>query len=162
MRRTLIAVACVGLLIAGCSKKQEPGAGATTPPTCTDPATASGEAGKKPTIKVPNCQPPATLQKVDVIAGTGAEAKPGAKVTVHYVGVLWSNGQQFDASWDNNQPIEFELTGLIKGWQDGIPGMKVGGRRMLTIPPDLAYGPQGRPGIPPNSTLVFVIDLIKA
>ena len=75
--------------------------------------------------------------------GNGAEAVPGAKVKVHYLGVEYETGEQFDSSWDRGETIEFPLQGLIQGWQDGIPGMKVGGRRQLTIPPDLAYGPAG-------------------
>ena len=159
MRRALLALTCLALITAGCASKKE--AGSTPAPTCTDPATGSGEAGKKPTITIPNCQPPTALAKVDLITGTGAEATATSTVTVHYVGVSWTNRGEFDASWDNGQPIEFKLQGLIKGWIEGIPGMKVGGRRILTIPPDLGYGPPGRPPkIAPNDTLVFIIDLV--
>lgn len=159
MRRLFIAVACLALVAAGCGGNGESGSAAN----CTDPATASGDAGKKPTITIPNCSPPTTLQKVDLVTGTGAEAKPGAEITVHYVGVSWLLKGEFDSSWENSQPASFKLAGLIKGWQDGIPGMKVGGRRMLTIPPELGYGAQpGSPKIAVNDTLVFVIDLIKA
>jgi peptidylprolyl isomerase len=161
MRRTLIVLACLALVVAGCSKKKESAAPAA--PTCSDPATATGDAKTKPVIKVPDCKPPSSLQKVDLITGTGADAKAGGEVTVHYIGVSWTTKQEFDASWDNGQPISFALAGLIKGWQEGIPGMKVGGRRMLTIPPELGYGAAGRPPkIPGNDTLVFVIDLLKA
>ena len=88
--------------------------------------------------------------------------KPGDTVEVHYLGVEFDTGEEFDASWNRGESIEFPLRGLIQGWQDGIPGMKVGGRRRLTIPPDQAYGAQGQPpSIPGNATLVFDIDLKK-
>jgi peptidylprolyl isomerase len=161
MRRALIAVACLALISTGCGGKKEPGAAPA--PTCTDPATTSGEAGKKPSIKIPNCTPPTTLQKVDLITGTGAEAKLGATLTFHYVGVSWTYKQEFDSSWDKNAPLTYALDKLIEGWKQGIPGMKVGGRRMLTIPPELGYGSApGSPKIATNDTLVFVIDLLKA
>jgi peptidylprolyl isomerase len=101
-----------------------------------------------------------------LIAGTGQVAQPGQTVTVNYVGVLCKTGNQFDSSWQRNQPFTTRLvpppTGVILGWVQGIPGMRVGGRRELVIPPNLAYGKAGRPPtIPPNSTLVFVVDLIS-
>lgn len=161
MRRTMVAVAGLAVILAGCGGEREASV-STTVGSCTDPATASGEAGKKPTITVPDCRPPAALQKVDLITGTGAEAKAGASITVNYIGVSWNTKKEFDNSYDNNQPISFELAGLIQGWQEGIPGMKVGGRRLLTIPPDLAYKDIGKGSIGPNETLVFVIDLLKA
>ncbi|MGZ5357079.1 MAG: FKBP-type peptidyl-prolyl cis-trans isomerase, partial [Solirubrobacterales bacterium] len=94
----------------------------------------------------------------------GAEAKSGDTVSVNYVGVLYENGEEFDASFDTGQPFEFQLGAgnVIPGWDQGVEGMKVGGRRQLIIPPELAYGAQGSPpDIPPNSTLVFVIDLLS-
>ena len=97
-----------------------------------------------------------------MIKGTGPAAKAGSTVTVQYVGVLYKNGKQFDASWDDGsgKPVSLPLTGVIPGWQQGIPGMKVGGRRELIIPASLGYGAAGSPPkIPPNSPLVFVIDL---
>ena len=97
----------------------------------------------------------------DIVVGDGAEATPGSTVDVHYLGVEYDTGDEFDSSWSRGQSINFPLQALIAGWQEGIPGMKVGGRRQLVIPPDLAYGPQGQPPyIPPDSTLVFVIDLL--
>ncbi len=114
----------------------------------------------KPEVTMPE-QPPAELVTEDLEPGDGAEAKLGDTIKVHYVGIACSTGMQFDSSWDSGQPADFQLAegGLIKGWTQGIPGMKVGGRRKLVIPPDLAYGAEGRPGIAPNETLVFVIDL---
>ena len=121
----------------------------------------AGELGAKPAITVPSGPPPQQLQITDLTVGEGAEAPAGATVTTHYVGVSWSTGRQFDASWDGRGPISFPLTQVIAGWTDGIPGMRVGGRRLLVIPPDLGYGAAGAGGvIGPNETLVFVIDLV--
>lgn len=116
----------------------------------------------KPKVKVPKGPPPKELVVKDLEAGKGPEAKIGDEVTVEYVGVLYSNGKQFDASWDRGEPFTFELGvgQVIAGWEQGIEGMKVGGRRELIIPPDLAYGSEGGGTIPPNSTLVFVVDLL--
>ena len=97
----------------------------------------------KPEIDFPDGQPPSELVIEDIIVGDGAEAVPGANVEVHYVGVEYDTGEEFDSSWNRGESIEFPLRGLIQGWQDGIPGMKVGGRRQLTIPPAQAYGPAG-------------------
>lgn len=103
---------------------------------------------------------PKELVIKDLIVGTGTQAQAGDKVTVHYVGVEFESGEQFDSSWDRGESIEFPLRGLIAGWQEGIPGMKVGGRRQLTIPPALAYGPAGSGHRLAGQTLVFVIDLL--
>ncbi len=105
--------------------------------------------------------PPAELVIKDLIIGDGDEAFAGAKVNVHYLGVEFETGEQFDSSWDRGESIEFPLKGLIAGWQEGIPGMKVGGRRQLIIPPDLAYGPSGAGHRLSGKTLVFVIDLLS-
>lgn len=104
---------------------------------------------------------PATSDLVitDLVVGDGAEAVAGATVLVHYVGVDFETGDQFDASWDRGEPISFPLAGLIAGWQDGIPGMCVGGRRQLVIPPRLAYGESGGHRLA-GRTLVFIIDLL--
>ncbi len=121
---------------------------------------------EKPQIDIPDGQSPSYQLEIDDIAvGDGEEARSGHTVEVHYVGVSWSNGQEFDASWDRGaQPFEFPLGQgqVIVGWDEGVKGMKVGGRRKLTIPAELAYGAQGSPpAIPPNEPLVFVIDLKK-
>jgi peptidylprolyl isomerase len=113
----------------------------------------------KPEIDFPTAPAPTDLTIRDITVGEGAEARPGARVQVHYVGVDFDSGEQFDASWDRGAPIEFPLSGLIQGWQDGIPGMRVGGRRELTIPPRLAYGENGRHPLA-GKTLIFVIDLL--
>ncbi len=129
----------------------------------TPPAPAKVETldQSKPDVEIPDGAPPCKLVIQDIHEGTGAEAAEGATVTVQYVGVSWSTGEQFDASWDRGEPSTFPLSDVIPGWQEGIPGMKVGGRRQLIIPSDLAYGSQGRPGIAPNETLVFIIDLLE-
>ena len=114
----------------------------------------------KPVIEFPGGQPPTDLQIEDIVVGEGAEAKPGDQVKVHYVGVEFESGEEFDASWNRGESIEFPLRGLIQGWQDGIPGMKVGGRRQLTIPPEKAYGSAGGGHRLSGKTLIFVIDLL--
>jgi peptidylprolyl isomerase len=116
---------------------------------------------EKPEIEFQDGPPPTELVITDLIEGDGAQAEPGGNVTVHYVGVDYETGEQFDASWDRGEPIAFPLRGLIQGWQDGIPGMRVGGRRQLVIPPELAYGTSGGHRLS-GRTLVFVIDLIDA
>ena len=117
----------------------------------------------KPVITVPDTPPPADLVTIDDVVGTGAEATAGTTVTVHYVGVSWSTGRQFDASWDRNDPLQFGLGAgqVIEGWDTGVAGMKVGGRRTLHIPPHMGYGARGAGGvIAPNETLIFVVDLL--
>jgi len=123
----------------------------------------SKDTKKKPTIGACEGTPPTALESIDVVEGDGAEAKPGDKLSMQYVGTIYDTGKEFDASWDRGEPFEFDLGGgdVIAGWDQGIEGMKVGGRRELIIPPDLGYGAAGQPPtIPPNSTLVFVVDLL--
>jgi peptidylprolyl isomerase len=114
---------------------------------------------EKPEIEFIDGPAPTELVITDLVVGDGAVAVPGGRVTVHYVGVDFETGEQFDASWDRGQTIEFPLAGLIAGWQEGIPGMRVGGRRQLVIPPRLAYGESGGHRLS-GRTLVFVIDLV--
>jgi peptidylprolyl isomerase len=113
----------------------------------------------KPEIDFIEGPPPADLVITDLVIGDGTEAVPGGKVDVHYVGVDYETGEQFDASWDRGESIQFPLNGLIAGWQEGIPGMKVGGRRQLICPPAKAYGESGGHRLS-GRTLVFVIDLL--
>lgn len=115
---------------------------------------------EKPEIDFPEGPAPTELVIEDITVGDGTEAGPGQTVTVHYVGVDYETGDQFDASWDRGESIEFRLKGLIVGWQEGIPGMKIGGRRKLTIPPEMAYGPAGSGHRLSGRTLIFVIDLL--
>ena len=119
---------------------------------------------EKPEIPKPSGEPPPNLKAKDIVKGKGKAAKEGDKVTVQYVGVAFSTGEEFDASWERDEPFEFTLGNgeVIPGWDQGVVGMKVGGRRELTIPAELAYGQQGSPpAIGPNETLVFVIDMVK-
>ncbi len=118
---------------------------------------------RKPDVTVPDTDLPTELTVIDEVEGDGPEATPGSNVSVHYVGVAWSTGEQFDASWDRMEPFTFGLGRgqVIQGWDDGVAGMKVGGRRTLHIPPHLGYGARGAGGvIKPNETLIFVVDLL--
>jgi peptidylprolyl isomerase len=118
---------------------------------------------EKPVVEVPDHAPSYQLELEDLSVGEGAEATSGDIVEVHYVGVSWKTGNQFDASWDRGGTFKFGLGKgqVIKGWDEGVSGMKVGGRRRITIPPDMAYGARGAGGvIGPHETLVFVVDLI--
>ena len=114
----------------------------------------------KPEIDFIDGPPPAELLITDLVVGEGAQALPGGTVTVHYVGVDFETGEQFDASWDRGAPATFPLNGLIAAWQDGIPGMRVGGRRQLVCPPATAYGTSGGHRLS-GRTLIFVIDLLE-
>jgi peptidylprolyl isomerase len=117
----------------------------------------------KPTVEIPGGQPPASLQVEDLVQGEGREAVAGTTCTMQYVGHSWSTGSQFDASWDRGEPFTFPLGAgrVIRGWDEGVAGMKVGGRRRLTIPPSMGYGARGAGSvIAPNETLVFVVDLL--
>lgn len=118
---------------------------------------------ERPDVAAGDGAPPADLVVEDITVGGGAEATPGSTVTVHYVGVSHASGKEFDASWNRSQPFSFPLGGgkVIAGWDRGVAGMKVGGRRRLVIPPHLAYGERGAGGvIKPGETLIFVVDLL--
>ncbi len=147
------------LMLAGCGDDSD---SSSTESTGSTPAV---DTSTKPEVTVPDEPAPKELVSEDLVEGTGAVAEPGAQLTVQYVGVDYETGEEFDASWDRGQPFPFQLGAgmVIPGWDQGIAGMRVGGRRELTIPPDLAYGKQGSPpAIAPNATLVFVIDLLDA
>ena len=166
MRRSLILIlaGCVALAIAGCggggdsSSSGESGAGGVPTRSATEAASAT-----KPKVEVPKGPAPKKLVEKELIEGEGEEAKSGDTVTVQYVGVLYDNGKEFDASWNRGEPFTFHLgaSEVIAGWDQGVEGMKVGGRRELIIPPELGYGSTAAGPIPANSTLVFVIDLLK-
>jgi peptidylprolyl isomerase len=156
-RLLLLVLACAALVAAGCGSDSEE-------PSSSTPEATSTPAATKPEVTVPKGKLPKKLVVEDLKEGDGAAAEAGKQVTVQYVGVSAVNGRQFDASWDRGEPFTFQLGsgGVIQGWDQGVEGMKVGGRRQLVIPPDLAYGPQGSPpSIGPDETLVFVIDLLN-
>jgi peptidylprolyl isomerase len=118
---------------------------------------------EKPEVDFPGGEPPADLQITDIKQGDGAQAKAGDTVQVHYVGVAYSTGEEFDSSYDRGDPLEFQLGvgRVIAGWDQGVQGMRVGGRRQLVIPPHLAYGDRGAGNaIAPGETLIFVCDLV--
>jgi peptidylprolyl isomerase len=118
----------------------------------------------KPEVDFPEGEPPTELQVKDIWEGDGAVAQAGSTVSVHYVGVAWSTGAEFDSSWNRGTPLQFPLGAgrVIAGWDQGVQGMKVGGRRQLTIPPHLGYGDRGAGGaIAPGETLIFVCDLVS-
>jgi len=122
--------------------------------------TVTANAGAEPTIGAPSGTPPATLVTKDIIEGTGTAAVVTSTMTVHYTLMAWSTGKVVESSWSGGQPATFPLASVIVGWQQGIPGMKVGGRRLLVIPPDLGYGAAGGGPIGPNETLIFVVDAV--
>jgi peptidylprolyl isomerase len=137
---------------------------ATTEPSPAAAAEALEDTSVQPEIPRPTGSPPRRLVKEDIVRGRGPAAKPGDHVTVHYVAMIFSTGEEFDASWSIGRPYPFPLGGgqVIEGWDRGIVGMRKGGRRKLTIPPELAYGASGSaPEIGPNETLVYVIDLLR-
>lgn len=182
MNRLPILLACLLLAVfaAACGDDDEQEAASTPAPTeeatpeatpepapeaagTIDAAAISKTLGEKPEIPAPEGAPPTELVIEDVVKGKGKAAKAGDIVSMQYVGNSWSTGAQFDASWDRGgQPFQFPLGGqrVIAGWDEGIVGMKPGGRRLLIIPPDKAYGAQPPdPSIAPNETLIFVVDL---
>ena len=157
----LIFAVCLALGLAACGDDSTTG----STEAATTAAESPGSAEKtKPAVTVPKGAPPKKLVIKELEEGTGAEAKSGDEVSVQYVGVNYKNGKEFDASWDRGEPFAFQLGAgmVIPGWDQGVEGMKVGGRRELIIPPELAYGPEGSPpAIGPNETLIFVIDLLE-
>ena len=177
----LIAAACGGSTVAETSADTVP-ADSTVDTTATEPGDASGSTtasdapappaaeidsdsinGGKPEVEVPAGDPPLALETVDLVDGTGTVAESGDFLSMHYVGVFHADGEQFDASWDRGATFDFRLGQgqVIQGWDDGIAGMAVGGRRLLSIPAEQAYGSDERPGIPADSALVFVVDLVS-
>jgi peptidylprolyl isomerase len=146
--------------LTGCGAKSVSSDSTTTSQATTNP-TVTGAAGSKPVIGAPQGAAPTTLQTHDIIVGTGKEALATSTLTVHYTLMAWSTGQVVESSWDGGSPATFPLSGVIAGWQQGIPGMKEGGRRLLVIPADLGYGAAGGGPIGPNETLIFVVDLVS-
>src|SRR3954470_9208160 len=161
---SVVAVMAVALTGCGQQKQDSGGGGAQAVQGVTLPPQAS-DVNVKPVIPKPKGNPPASLQVRDVVQGNGKVAESGDTLSMQYVGVSWSTGQEFDSSWSRGkEPSKFKLGAgmVIPGWDQGLVGMRVGGRRQLVIPPNLAYGPQGQPpAIAPNETLIFVVDLEK-
>jgi peptidylprolyl isomerase len=166
----LAAVAALGLAACGDDDDSADSGSADTSqeesPADTETETAPDltDTSVKPVIDKPSGVPPRKLVKEDIVKGKGPGAQPGDTVVVHYVGVNFSTGEEFDASWDAGKPFPVQLGAgqVIEGWEKGLVGLKKGGRRKLTIPPEQAYGAQGAPpSIGPNETLVFVIDALE-
>jgi FKBP-type peptidyl-prolyl cis-trans isomerase len=172
-----ILFACLALVGAGCGDSDDSSTSssestATSTESSGESSTESGGSAKEsgrvvgraePEVTVPSGPPPKKLEIKDLEKGTGATAKTGDEVTVQYTGVGYDSEEEFDSSWSSGEPFAFPLGAgmVIKGWDQGVAGMKVGGRRELIIPANLAYGPEGRPpSIGPNETLIFVIDLL--
>jgi peptidylprolyl isomerase len=162
----LLATAAIAVIGCGGGMQNTQGGGGAQPVQGLVLPPESSDVNVKPVIPKPKGPPPTGIQVRDVVQGNGKTAESGAKLSVQYVGVSWSTGKQFDSSWDRGRkPFKFQLGQgmVIPGWDQGLVGMRVGGRRELVIPPALAYGAQGQPPvIGPNETLVFVIDLKKA
>ncbi len=163
---TSIAVLCLALALAACGGDDDSTTETSTTTTTQESAPPQSDSAAdktKPKVSVPQGAPPKQLEVKDIEEGSGAEAKAGDSVTVQYVGVNYKSGKEFDASWDRGEPFAFQLGAgmVIPGWDQGVEGMKVGGRRELIIPPELGYGEAGAPpSIPPNEALIFVVDLV--
>jgi peptidylprolyl isomerase len=182
MRTKLISLTLALVLSAGiaaCGEDDEPSSGSGAEPAATaTPTETASESGveaivqaigkdtkSKPEIPAPQGDPPPELVIRDVVRGKGPKAKAGDQVAMQYVGLSWSNGQQFDASWDRGAepfPLQLGAGMVIPGWDEGLIGLRKGGRRLLVIPPEMGYGSQGTPdgSIAPNETLVFVVDRV--
>jgi peptidylprolyl isomerase len=171
-RSILIVAFCVALFAAGCGSSSDSSSTGSTEPSGSTSSTESGNSAEttstakktKPTVTVPKGISPKKYAIKEIEEGSGATAKAGDKVTVQYVGVGYDSEEEFDSSWSRNEPFSFTLGAgeVIKGWDKGVEGMKVGGRRELLLPPDLAYGAEGSPpSIGPNETLIFTIDLLS-
>jgi peptidylprolyl isomerase len=159
----LIISLCVALAlaVAGCGSSDDDSS--STQATTAESSGGDTNLNGKPKVTVPDGPAPKKLEQKEIVEGDGAEAEAGDEVTVQYVGVGYDSKEEFDSSWSRNEPFSFTLGGgeVIPGWDQGIVGMKVGGRRELTIPANLAYGPAGSPPvIGPNETLIFVVDLL--
>lgn len=152
-RVSAVFITIAALTLTGCGDKNVSSSSENLPSVTTNQ-------GEAPTIGTPVGNPPTTLVTKDIIVGSGVEAVATSTMTVHYTLMTWSNGQLIETSWSSGSPSTFALDKVIVGWQQGIPGMKVGGRRLLVIPPDLGYGAAGGGPIGPNETLIFVVDAI--
>lgn len=164
----LIISLCVALAlaVAGCGSSDDDSSSTqASEATTTEQSGGDTNLNAKPKVTVPDGAAPKKLEEVEIVEGDGPEAKAGDEVTVQYVGVGYDSKEEFDSSWSRSEPFTFTLGAgeVIPGWDQGVAGMKVGGRRELTIPANLAYGPAGSPPvIGPNETLIFVVDLLAA
>ena len=172
--RTVLAVALVftmvGAIFLGVTSMSDSGMSDSDMSGSAGSSTSSGSAsalpvvtanaGEAPSISAPSGTPPAELTTSDVIVGTGAEVLPTSTLTVHYTLMAWSTGQVIESSWDSGSPATFPLANVVEGWQKGLPGAKVGGRRLLILPPEMGYGAAGKGPIGPNETLIFAVDII--
>jgi peptidylprolyl isomerase len=155
--------ATLALAVAGCGSSDDDSSSTQASSEATTAEQSGGDTNlnAKPKVTVPDGPAPKQLEEVEIVEGDGPEAKAGDEVTVQYVGVGYDSKEEFDSSWSRSEPSTFDLDQVIPGWNQGIAGMKVGGRRELTIPANLAYGPAGSPPvIGPNETLIFVVDLL--
>ncbi len=161
MRKKFLILALVGFLaLSGCSNISKKYSAGESKSVTLSGVTVSGSLGTVPMVTFgPDAAPVTDLQLKDIFVGTGDSVTATSTVTAHYAGYGMTTKQKFDSSWDRGQPSTFPLNQVILGWQQGLQGMKVGGRRLLVIPGELAYGQSPPPGIQPNETLVFVIDL---
>lgn len=174
-RNFLLGALSAGLLAACTTNSGSPTTSASAPAESTDSPAADSSTDSEdmtagvpsdrtaPEISVPAGDPPKELLVEDEIVGDGAEAVAGKTLAVHYTGVSWSTGEVFDSSWQRGQPFSFQLGEgqVIQGWDEGLKGMKVGGRRRITIPPEMGYGSNSAGSIKPNETLIFVCDLVS-
>ena len=161
MRGILLTIGlCLAVAIAGCGGGDDSSSSSGAETAASAPKESINE---KPVVEVPSGPPPKELETIDLIEGSGPEAKAGDNVSVQYVLVDYKSGKEIESSWERNEPLTFTLgsNAVIPGWEQGVEGMKAGGRRELIIPPELAYGSAGAPPvIKPNSTLIFVVDMV--
>ena len=161
--RTLLLLLVLVVALAGCGGGDGETAATATPKPKATATPANTDTSKKPVVTVPDELPPDELQTRDIVKGKGPKARKGDTVSMQYVGIAWSTGVEFDASWGRGEPFTFKLGEgkVIPGWDEGIVGMQKGGRRELTIPAEMAYGAQGSPpNIGPNECLRFIVDLV--
>lgn len=168
MRRLLVPITLAALVATACGGNSGSGgraASTTSARSGSCDVAVSDTTGQKPTVTIPDgCDPPTSLVSKDIVTGTGQTLTAGQTAIVQYDLYAWSDHKQIDSSWDRGQPFPVTNVGqaaVIDGWNEGLPGMRQGGRRLLIIPPDKGYGPKGADPIKPNETLVFVVDLLQ-
>jgi len=157
----MVGASILGVQLMSQSTPSSESSSAATPSGSSNSAlpSVSAVAGEAPTISAPTGSAPSQLTTSDVIVGTGAEVLPTSTLTVHYTLMAWSTGEIIESSW-GVQPAVFPLAGVVEGWQKGLPGAKVGGRRLLILPPEMGYGAAGSGPIGPNETLIFAVDIL--